>query len=76
MIYVSGPGHGGQALVGNTYLEGTHQATCASGRALNIRANKPVMTASEMANSSICNTNSGTGSHPPNHLPKARGQRR
>jgi xylulose-5-phosphate/fructose-6-phosphate phosphoketolase len=24
MIYISGPGHGGQALVGNTYLEGTY----------------------------------------------------
>jgi xylulose-5-phosphate/fructose-6-phosphate phosphoketolase len=24
MIYVSGPGHGGPALVGNTYLEGTY----------------------------------------------------
>ncbi len=24
MIYVSGPGHGGQAVVGNTYLEGTY----------------------------------------------------
>ncbi len=24
MIYVSGPGHGGQAIVGNTYLEGTY----------------------------------------------------
>jgi len=24
MIYVSGPGHGGQALVGNTYLEGSY----------------------------------------------------
>ena len=24
MIYVSGPGHGGQALVSNTYLEGTY----------------------------------------------------
>ena len=24
MIYVSGPGHGGQAMVGNTYLEGTY----------------------------------------------------
>ncbi|MEA5477075.1 phosphoketolase family protein [Pseudanabaena galeata UHCC 0370] len=26
MIYVSGPGHGGPALVGNTYLEGTYSA--------------------------------------------------
>ena len=25
MIYVSGPGHGGPAVVGNTYLEGTVQ---------------------------------------------------
>src|SRR6185312_1693986 len=24
MIYLSGPGHGGPALVGNTYLEGTY----------------------------------------------------
>ena len=24
MIYISGPGHGGQALVSNTYLEGTY----------------------------------------------------
>ena len=24
MIYVSGPGHGGQAMVSNTYLEGTY----------------------------------------------------
>src|SRR4030081_4014937 len=24
MIYVSGPGHGGAAVVGNTYLEGTY----------------------------------------------------
>ncbi|MEO8937277.1 MAG: phosphoketolase family protein, partial [Burkholderiaceae bacterium] len=24
MIYISGPGHGGQAMVGNTYLEGTY----------------------------------------------------
>src|SRR5678815_3917440 len=24
MIYISGPGHGGQAVVGNTYLEGTY----------------------------------------------------
>ena len=24
MIYVSGPGHGGPALVGSTYLEGTY----------------------------------------------------
>jgi len=24
MFYISGPGHGGQALVGNTYLEGTY----------------------------------------------------
>ena len=24
MIYVSGPGHGGEALVANTYLEGTY----------------------------------------------------
>src|SRR5208282_564717 len=24
MIYVSGPGHGGPAIVGNTYLEGTY----------------------------------------------------
>lgn len=24
MIYISGPGHGGQALVGNTYLEGSY----------------------------------------------------
>ncbi len=24
MIYVSGPGHGGSAVVGNTYLEGTY----------------------------------------------------
>src|SRR5580698_6280328 len=24
MIYVAGPGHGGPALVGNTYLEGTY----------------------------------------------------
>ena len=24
MIYMSGPGHGGPALVGNTYLEGTY----------------------------------------------------
>lgn len=24
MIYVSGPGHGGPAMVGNTYLEGTY----------------------------------------------------
>ena len=24
MIYVSGPGHGGQAMVANTYLEGTY----------------------------------------------------
>jgi len=24
MIYISGPGHGGAALVGNTYLEGTY----------------------------------------------------
>ena len=24
MIYVSGPGHGGPAVVGNTYLEGTY----------------------------------------------------
>jgi xylulose-5-phosphate/fructose-6-phosphate phosphoketolase len=24
MIYVSGPGHGGRAVVGNTYLEGTY----------------------------------------------------
>ena len=24
MIYLSGPGHGGQAMVGNTYLEGTY----------------------------------------------------
>ena len=23
MIYIAGPGHGGPALVGNTYLEGT-----------------------------------------------------
>lgn len=27
MIYVSGPGHGGPALVGNTYLEGTYSET-------------------------------------------------
>src|SRR6476646_2162099 len=26
MIYVSGPGHGGPAVVGNTYLEGTYSA--------------------------------------------------
>src|ERR1039457_5719139 len=25
MIYVSGPGHGGPAVVGNTYLEGTYR---------------------------------------------------
>ncbi len=24
MVYVSGPGHGGPALVANTYLEGTY----------------------------------------------------
>ncbi len=24
MIYVSGPGHGGPAIVANTYLEGTY----------------------------------------------------
>src|SRR6266542_377802 len=24
MIYISGPGHGGQAVVSNTYLEGTY----------------------------------------------------
>src|SRR5207248_10933209 len=24
MIYLSGPGHGGPAIVGNTYLEGTY----------------------------------------------------
>jgi xylulose-5-phosphate/fructose-6-phosphate phosphoketolase len=24
MNYISGPGHGGLALVGNTYLEGTY----------------------------------------------------
>ena len=24
MIYISGPGHGGPAVVGNTYLEGTY----------------------------------------------------
>jgi xylulose-5-phosphate/fructose-6-phosphate phosphoketolase len=24
MIYVSGPGHGGPAVVANTYLEGTY----------------------------------------------------
>jgi len=24
MIYMSGPGHGGPAVVGNTYLEGTY----------------------------------------------------
>ena len=24
MIYVAGPGHGGPAVVGNTYLEGTY----------------------------------------------------
>ena len=24
MIYVPGPGHGGPAVVGNTYLEGTY----------------------------------------------------
>jgi len=24
MIYIAGPGHGGPALVGNTYLEGTY----------------------------------------------------
>ena len=24
MIYISGPGHGGPALVANTYLEGTY----------------------------------------------------
>jgi xylulose-5-phosphate/fructose-6-phosphate phosphoketolase len=27
MIYVSGPGHGGPAVVGNTYLEGTYSET-------------------------------------------------
>jgi xylulose-5-phosphate/fructose-6-phosphate phosphoketolase len=27
MIYISGPGHGGPALVGNTYLEGTYSET-------------------------------------------------
>ncbi|PZP46775.1 MAG: phosphoketolase [Pseudopedobacter saltans] len=27
MVYVSGPGHGGPALVGNTYLEGTYSET-------------------------------------------------
>src|SRR2546421_12429677 len=26
MIYISGPGHGGPALVGNAYLEGTYSA--------------------------------------------------
>ncbi len=24
MLYIAGPGHGGPALVGNTYLEGTY----------------------------------------------------
>lgn len=24
MIYISGPGHGGQAMVANTYLEGSY----------------------------------------------------
>ena len=24
LIYIAGPGHGGPALVGNTYLEGTY----------------------------------------------------
>jgi xylulose-5-phosphate/fructose-6-phosphate phosphoketolase len=28
MIYVSGPGHGGPAVVGNTYLEGTYSEIC------------------------------------------------
>ena len=27
VIYVSGPGHGGPAVVGNTYLEGTSRVT-------------------------------------------------
>ena len=27
MIYISGPGHGGQAMVANTYLEGTYTET-------------------------------------------------
>jgi len=26
MFYIAGPGHGGPALVGNTYLEGTYSA--------------------------------------------------
>src|SRR5580658_2405538 len=28
MIYISGPGHGGPAVVGNTYLEGTYSEIC------------------------------------------------
>src|SRR3954451_18774437 len=28
MIYISGPGHGGPALVSNTYLEGTYTEIC------------------------------------------------
>ena len=27
MIYISGPGHGGQAIVSNTYLEGSYSET-------------------------------------------------
>ena len=30
MIYVTGPGHGGPALVANAYLEGTYSAVYAS----------------------------------------------
>jgi xylulose-5-phosphate/fructose-6-phosphate phosphoketolase len=30
MIYLSGPGHGGPALVANTYLEGTYSELCTS----------------------------------------------
>jgi xylulose-5-phosphate/fructose-6-phosphate phosphoketolase len=32
MIYVSGPGHGGPAVVGNTYLEGTYSESIPTSR--------------------------------------------
>ena len=38
---------------------------------LNMRANKPVMIASERRSSSNCSTNSGAGSQPPNQVPTA-----
>jgi xylulose-5-phosphate/fructose-6-phosphate phosphoketolase len=51
MIYIAGPGHGGPALVGNTYLEGTYsefyphitQGTKSSSRSSLFRAGFPAM---------------------------------